>query len=38
MKLKQMSLDEAIRTRMISTKEERDYEEKEQQWLNSERD
>jgi hypothetical protein len=37
MELKQRSLDETIRTRMISTKEERDYEEKEEQWLNSER-
>jgi len=38
MKQTKMSLDEALRTRMRDNKEQREYEEKEKQWLNSERD
>jgi hypothetical protein len=32
-----MTLDEAIRTRMIDAREAKDNEQKEQEWLNSER-
>lgn len=32
-----MSLDEAIRMRMRDEREQREYDEKEKQWLNSER-
>ena len=32
-----MSLDEALRTRMRDNKEQREYDEKEKQWMNSER-
>jgi len=38
MKQTKMSLDEAIRTKMRDNKEQREYDEKEKQWLNSERD
>jgi len=37
MKQNKMSLDEAIRTRMKDEREQREYEEKEKQWMNSER-
>ncbi len=37
MKQNKISLDEAIRTQMRDEKEQREYEEKERQWMNSER-
>ena len=37
MKLTKMSLDEAIRTRIRDNKEQKEYDEKERQWMNEER-
>jgi hypothetical protein len=35
--MERLTLDEAIRTRMNDAREAKDYEQKEQDWLNSER-
>jgi hypothetical protein len=32
-----MTLDEAIRTRILDNKEQKEYDQKEQDWLNNER-
>jgi len=38
MKQTKMSIDEALRTRMRDEREQREYDEKEKQWMNSGRD